>query len=62
MTRILVLNTKTYADHSSVKAALETTGDGVELKWINLDPSQTGEAYWDLLVEELLAADKIISI
>ncbi len=56
------MNTNLYPDTRSVKAALESIGKHAEIKWIELDSSPTGEAFWDSLVRELLAANKIISI
>jgi hypothetical protein len=62
MKQVLVINTDLYPDKENVKAALETLKADADIKWIDLPPSQTSEAFWDSLVEDLLAADRIISI
>lgn len=62
MKQVLVLNTQLFADQEGVKAALEIIKTDVDMKWIDLDPSQTSETFWDSVVKELLAADRIISI
>ena len=62
MTRILVLNTHLYPDQEGMEAALALGKEDATIKQIDLAPLQTEEAFWDWLVEELLAADKIISI
>ncbi len=60
--RVLVLCTGLFPDCSTVDAALATIGADKPVKRIDLEPAQMEQAQWDLVVEELLAASKVITI
>lgn len=60
--QIIVLDTGLFPDRDKVDAALATIGADRTVKRIDLEPSQMDQAQWDLVVEELLAASRVITI
>ena len=60
--RVVVLRTGLFPDCGTVDAALETIGAGTPIKRIDLEPARMDQAQWDLIVEELLAASRVITI
>lgn len=60
--RVLVLRTGLFPDRDTVDAALATISADTPIKRIDLEPGHMEQEQWDLVVEELLAASRVITI
>ena len=60
--RAVVLRTGLFPDRGTVEDALDALRAEVALKQIDLELAQMDQAQWDKILEEILAAERIITI
>jgi hypothetical protein len=60
--RVIVLRTGLFPDQDTVRTALEAMAKETPMQQIDLEHAQMDQAQWDRLLEEILAAQKVITI